>query len=71
VGFDDIPEAAYFYPSLTTIHQDAISLGALAVEQMCACINALKQGTIFEQDISWVEAKLISRQSSIRVRIKG
>jgi LacI family transcriptional regulator len=71
VGFDDIPEAAYFYPSLTTIHQDAISLGALAVEQMCACINALKQGVIFEQDISWVEPKLISRQSSIRVKIKG
>ena len=27
IGFDDIPEAAYFLPPLTTIRQDFIELG--------------------------------------------
>ncbi|MDQ1102798.1 LacI family DNA-binding transcriptional regulator [Nocardioides zeae] len=31
VGFDDIPEAAYFWPPLTTVRQDFASLGARAV----------------------------------------
>jgi LacI family transcriptional regulator len=31
VGFDDIPEAAYFWPPLTTIQQDQDSLAKIAV----------------------------------------
>jgi DNA-binding LacI/PurR family transcriptional regulator len=27
VGFDDLPESAYFEPPLTTVHQDFVSLG--------------------------------------------
>ena len=32
VGFDDVPEAAYYWPSLTTVNQDFDSLGRQAVE---------------------------------------
>ncbi|WP_243074450.1 LacI family DNA-binding transcriptional regulator [Microbacterium sp. SS28] len=32
VGFDDIPEAAHFWPPLTTVRQDFIELGRRAVE---------------------------------------
>jgi DNA-binding LacI/PurR family transcriptional regulator len=32
VGFDDAPEAAYYWPSLTTVNQDFASLGRRAVE---------------------------------------
>lgn len=71
VGFDNIPEAAYFYPSLTTIHQDAKSLGAQAVEQMCGYIKARNNQASFESDTCWVEPKLIIRQSSIRANPKG
>ena len=32
VGFDDVPDAAYLWPPLTTVRQDFEALGALAVE---------------------------------------
>jgi len=66
VGFDDIPEAAYFYPSLTTVQQDVNALGALAVEQMSKIIEAHQNGKNFNSDISWVTPGLIVRQSSIK-----
>lgn len=40
VGFDDIPEAAYFCPSLTTVHQEVIELGRLAVTE---CVRLLQE----------------------------
>jgi DNA-binding LacI/PurR family transcriptional regulator len=64
VGFDDVPEAAYFYPSLTTIQQDVKALGALAVEQMSKLIRARHDGEDFNPDISWIAPGLIVRQSS-------
>jgi len=39
VGFDDIPEAAYFNPPLTTIRQDFAALGRLGMEYLIECIN--------------------------------
>jgi len=66
VGFDDIPEAAYFYPSLSTIQQDVKAVGALAVEQMCKVIQAHQNGERFNSEISWITPKLIIRQSSIK-----
>jgi DNA-binding LacI/PurR family transcriptional regulator len=65
-GFDDIPEAAYFYPSLTTINQNVKSLGAIAVEQMHCLIQARENGKTFTPDVTWVTPKLIVRQSSIK-----
>jgi len=66
VGFDDIPEAAYFYPSLTTIRQDAEELGAQAVDQMCNFIRARQRGEEYKPDIVWIKPRLIVRNSSIR-----
>jgi DNA-binding LacI/PurR family transcriptional regulator len=66
VGFDDIPEAAYFYPSLTTIRQDAEELGSQAVDQMCNSIRARQQGEDYKSDVVWVRPQLIVRNSSIR-----
>lgn len=39
VGFDDIPEAAYFEPPLTTVRQDFKTLGAQAVDLLLARIE--------------------------------
>ena len=36
VGFDDIPEAAHFYPPLTTVHQDFYGAGEQAVAMLVA-----------------------------------
>ena len=66
VGFDDIPEAAYFYPPLTTVQQDTRRLGAIAVER----INTLIQANLEEETVgpttSWLEPRLIIRKSSVR-----
>lgn len=37
-GFDDIPEAEYFWPPLTTVHQDFIELGRRSIDLL---INAI------------------------------
>lgn len=66
VGFDDIPEAEYFYPSLTTIRQNAEELGAMAVEQMCNIIRARQDGQDYHADVIWVKPELIVRKSSTR-----
>jgi len=39
VGFDDIPAASYFNPSLTTVHQDTIAAGEQLVSQVIKMIN--------------------------------
>jgi LacI family transcriptional regulator len=66
VGFDDLPESAYFYPPLTTVRQNTLALGALAVEVLCARIEAQRQGETFGPGISWVKPRLVVRQSSVR-----
>lgn len=66
VGFDDIPEAAYFYPPLTTVRQDTRKLGAIAVERVNALIQARHAGETIEPGTSWLAPQLIVRQSSKR-----
>ncbi len=39
IGFDDIPEAAYFYPALTTIRQDTAELGRVGARQLITMIE--------------------------------
>lgn len=61
VGFDDMPEAAYFQPPLTTVRQDFSQLGVAAVEYLLERIDnpdvLLKQHVIYPQ--------LIIRQSAV------
>jgi DNA-binding LacI/PurR family transcriptional regulator len=66
VGFDDIPEAAYFYPPLTTVRQDTRKLGAMAVDRMNALIKAHHEGETLEPETLWLEPRLIVRRSSVR-----
>ncbi len=39
VGFDDIPEAAFLTPPLTTVHQDFTDVGARAITVLVAAIH--------------------------------
>ena len=66
VGFDDLPEAAYFYPSLSTIRQNPVALGALAVERMHYLIQASQVNDELDKQVSWIKPRLIVRQSSTR-----
>jgi LacI family transcriptional regulator len=43
VGFDDIAEAAYFSPALTTVRQPLRELGILAVQTLLAQIEGAAQ----------------------------
>ena len=38
VGFDDIPEAGYFLPPITTVHQDFAEVGRRCIDQLMALI---------------------------------
>ncbi|MCJ7702703.1 MAG: LacI family transcriptional regulator [Anaerolineales bacterium] len=66
VGFDDIPEAAYFYPPLTTVRQNARRLGALAVDRIKSMIDAQIKNERLTPEISWLQPRLVVRKSSMR-----
>lgn len=65
VGFDSIPEAAYFCPPLTTIHQNLHELGATAVQQVVQMIEANRTPeNSYKPEIIWLKPQLIIRESS-------
>jgi LacI family transcriptional regulator len=65
-GFDDIPEAKFFFPALTTIHQPTNQLGALAVKRLYNLIRAVDlRGTETIELEDRIMPELIIRKSSI------
>ena len=60
VSFDDIPEAAHFVPSLTTVRQDFQLLGRLAVEHL---IDRIENPAMPTQHVV-LEPELIVREST-------
>jgi len=67
VGFDNIPESAFFYPPLTTIQQDQQTVGKVAVEETIKLIESAWQGLdpVEPQSIK-LTPTLVVRQSSLR-----
>lgn len=66
VGFDGIPEAAYFWPPLTTVHQDLYELGCTAVQQIVRIVEAYQQPeNVYQPEIIWLKPRLIVRESSL------
>ncbi len=63
VGFDDIPEAAYLTPPLTTVRQDFAKLGKRCLELLLAHIEATDQPTR-----SVVPPELVVRESTAAAR---
>ncbi len=53
VGFDDIPEAAFFHPALTTVRQDFAALGQLVMQKILVQVE--------EPDAHIADAPLASR----------
>ncbi len=69
VGFDDIPESAYFYPPLSTVRQDMVELGRCAVRELGCIIEASQQGrAVVEPRTILLQLQLIIRESSVRER---
>jgi LacI family transcriptional regulator len=67
VGFDNIPESAFFYPPLTTMQQDQHALGKVAVEETIKMIESGWQGLDpIEPKSIKLAPTLVVRQSSLR-----
>jgi len=66
VGFDNIAESEFFYPSLTTIQHDHIQVGTLAVEELIRIIDAFEKNQEVEHRVTMLEPELLVRESSIR-----
>jgi len=66
VGFDDIPEAMYFSPSLTTIRQSLVENGRLLVQELDRQIQARVNGQDFVPRVLQTPPQLIIRASSTR-----
>ena len=62
VGYDDVPEAAYYEPALTTIRQPLADLGGQAVDQLIRLV--INPETNCEP--VWLHPQLIVRDSSVR-----
>jgi DNA-binding LacI/PurR family transcriptional regulator len=67
VGFDNIPESAYFYPSLTTISQDLQLLGEQAVQNVVEMIQARQGNQPIIVQSKFIQPTLVVRESSKRV----
>lgn len=66
VGYDNIPEAAYFWPSLTSVRQHLVDVGRLAVERLHTLVVARIDGV--QQPPSQVQLtmpELMVRESSL------
>jgi len=65
IGFDGIPESAYFYPPLTTVHQDFQMLGGRAVQGIVEMIHAWQENRPFIPRSAFIEPTLVIRESSM------
>jgi DNA-binding LacI/PurR family transcriptional regulator len=67
VGFDGLPESAYFWPSLTTIDPGLHGLGCTAVQELVAIIEAGRLGQAnYEPQTILLQPTLVIRDSSKR-----
>jgi LacI family transcriptional regulator len=66
VGFDNIPEAAYFLPPLTSVFQPLVDVGRLAVQVLHNQIEAELRGDDDTGPVATLlEPWLVVRQSSL------
>ena len=72
VGFDNIPESAYFSPALTTVQQDQYEAAKIAVAEVIKIIESGWQGLDPVDPKSIIlPPTLIARQSSLRITEGG
>ncbi|MEV4804436.1 LacI family DNA-binding transcriptional regulator [Nonomuraea sp. NPDC049421] len=65
VGFDDVPESAYFTPALTTVRQDFGQVGRLSIELLLGRMDATEP---VAHEVLVVPPQLIARDSTARAR---
>lgn len=68
VGFDNIPESAFFSPPLTTIKQGLSEMGSTTVNMLNQLIEAKDIGEEIPPLTKWITPQLIVRKSSINIK---
>lgn len=67
IGFDDTPEAAFFIPPLTTIHQYQDKVGCSAVTMLDEAIHLRREGNgEADPGQQWFEPELVLRKSTLK-----
>lgn len=66
-GYDNMPEAAYLVPSLTSVRQHLADVGRMAVQELHQAIAARSQGEPPKAVIRLVAPELVVRESSQRL----
>lgn len=66
IGFDGIPESAYFYPSLTTISQNLQLLGEQSVRDIVEMIQSRQNNISIAAQSKFIHPALIIRESTVR-----
>lgn len=65
VGFDDIPESAFYYPPLTTIRQGLYELGHVAVQTFVKIREVEQTGEpVTSAQTVWLQPQLVIRKST-------
>jgi LacI family transcriptional regulator len=67
VGFDDIPEAEFLIPGLTTVRQDFDAVGRKGLEQLVTLV----EGRRTRRRVTLIEPRLVVRSSSARPARRG
>ena len=65
IGFDDIPEASYIRPKLTTVRQPQREIGQVATRLLVELI----EGEEKELETITLETELISRSSTAQIDV--
>ena len=68
VGFDDVPESAFYWPALTTVHHDHYTLGCTAVKELVAMIDRRRQAELWGEPIEYDQSLCISIEPTLIVR---
>ena len=64
-GFDNIPESEFFLPPLTTIHQQVIEIGRVAMQELHARIKAEREPNNGKmRQVTYLAPSLVQRASS-------
>ncbi len=65
IGFDDMQDAAYFYPALSTMRQDMVEVGRNAVRELGKVIEAQQNNVPGPTTTLMLQAEIIVRESSL------
>ncbi len=64
-GYDDVPEASYYYPALTMVSQPLAEMGAEAVRMLHRALSQ-PEGETYPPEQVWLSPELIVRASSLK-----